>query len=407
MQETSRPLTPLTAWKLESQMRRLVGVLLTAAAITSVVIGGTVARASTTSAAAPAACTGTVQVTSFTFSPSTVSPGGRSTATLTVQNCTGTAVTVTGTWFGRFTAPGVTGVPTGCVVIDPIQQQSTIAANGTATQTLGFSTFTQCTATELDAVVNLSAGGTSVGSFTAPLTIGQSTCTGTVQVTSFTFQPPTVLAGVNATATLVLQNCTSSAVTVQGLWAFHLSEPGVNGVPPGCTAFDPLGQQSTIAANGSATQTLTFSTFAATLPQCAATGLDVSVNLSSGGTALGTATAHLTIQRNTTPNCRVQYGMTEWTGGFVANLTIGNTGTTAINGWTLVFTLPAGQTVVGSGWGVSGIRQDGQVVTITSASWDALINPGASVSVGFQGTWTTNGGAPTSFTLNGAPCSAG
>jgi len=389
-------------------MRRLVGVLLTAAAITSVVIGGTAAMASTTSAAAPAACTGTVQVTSFTFNPSSVSPGGRSTATLTVQNCTSSAVSISGTWFGRFTAPGVTGIPAGCPAIDPLVQQSTIAGNATATQTMVFSTFAQCTASELDAMVNLSAGGTAVGSFTAPLTIAQPTCTGTVQVTSFTFAPSTVVAGTNSTATLVLQNCTGTALSVQAIWAARLSAPGVNGVAPGCVAFDPLAQQSNLPPNGTATQTLSFSTFGATIATCTATGLDATVNLSSGGTALGTATAHLTIQRSTTPTCRVQYVMANvWTGGFVANVAIGNTGTTAINGWTLVFTLPAGQTIVGIPWGASGIRQDGQVVTITNASWDAVISPGASVSVGFQGTWTTNSGVPTAFTLNGASCATG
>jgi hypothetical protein len=232
-------------------------------------------------------------------------------------------------------------------------------------------------------------------------------CTGTVQVTSFTFEPSTVIAGANATATLVLQNCTSAAVSVQGIWAAHYTAPGVNGVPPGCTAIDPLGQQANLPPNGTATQTVGYSTFAATLSQCAVTGLDATVNLSSGGAAVGTATAHLAILRNTTPTCRVQYTMNVWPGGFVANLTISNTGTTTVNGWTLAFTLPAGQTIIGNGWGVSGIHQDGQVVTITNASWDAIINPGASVAAGFQGTWTTNSGPPTVFTLNGAPCVTG
>jgi Cellulose binding domain len=392
--------------ELEAQMRRLVGVLLTAAVVASGMIGGTAAAAGTTVAAAPAACTGTVQVTSFTFNPSTVTSGARSTATLTMQNCTSSPVSVSASWYGRFTAPGVTGIPTGCVAIDPVPQQSTIAANGTATQTMSYSTYAQCTASELDAIVNLSAGGTSVGSFTAPLAITQPTCTGTIQVSSFAFQPSTVTAGANGTATLVLRNCTSAAVSVQLLWYPHYTAPGVNGVPPGCTAYDPLVQQVNLPANGSATQSMTFSTYAATLSQCAADGLDVSVNLSVGGTAVGTATAHLTIQRSTTPTCRVQDARSVWTGGFTSNLTITNTGTTAINGWTLVFTLPPGQTVNGWGWNVSGIHQDGQVVTITNASWNALINPGASVSVGFQGTWTTNSGSGTGYTLNGAPCSS-
>jgi Cellulose binding domain len=400
MQKPAVPRRP-DGVELEAQMRRFVGVLVAVAAIASGVIGGTAAAASTTLAAA---CTGTVQVAGFSFDPSRVSPGGRSVATLTVQNCTSTAVSVSATWFGRFTAPGVTGIPAGCPAIDPIVQQSNIAPNGTATQSLGFSTFAQCTAAELDAVVNLSAGGTTVGSFTAPLTIVQPACTGSVKVTSFTFEPSTVIAGANATATLVLQNCTSTAVAVQGIWAGHYTAPGVNGIPPGCTAIDPLAQQVNVPPNGTASQTLTYSTFAATLSQCAATGLDATVSLSSGGTALGTATAHLTIQRNVTPTCRVQYAMNVWPGGFVANVTISNTGTTTVNGWTLTFTLPAGQTATGSGWGVSGIRPDGQAVTLTNASWDASIIPGASVSAGFQGTWTTSSQAPTAFTLNGAPC---
>jgi hypothetical protein len=247
-------------------MRRLVGVLLAAAALTSVVIGSDAATASTTVAADPAACTGTVQVTSFTFTPSTISPGGQSTATLMLQNCTSSAVSVSTIWFGTFTAPGVTGQPAGCPVIDPLPATPmTIAANGTLSATQVYRVFAQCTATELDAKVNLSAGGASVGTFSAPLTIAQSTCAGTVQVVSFSFSPATVPAGTNSTANLVLQNCTSSAVTVSGTWAAHLSEPGVNGVPFGCVAFDPLVLNSTIAANGTATQTLTFSTFGATI----------------------------------------------------------------------------------------------------------------------------------------------
>ena len=109
-------------------MRRFVGVLVAVAAIASGVIGGTAAAASTTLAAA---CTGTVQVTGFSFDPSRVSPGGRSVATLTVQNCTSTAVSVSATWFGRFTAPGVTGIPAGCPA-DYIVSRSTLSFSSPA-----------------------------------------------------------------------------------------------------------------------------------------------------------------------------------------------------------------------------------------------------------------------------------
>src|SRR5437016_2501842 len=115
-------------------MRRLVGVLLTAAAIMSVMIGGTAARAGTRPAADPAACTGPVQVTSFTFAPSTVTAGANATATLVLRNCTSTAVSVRGSWAAHYTAPGVNGVPPGCTAIDPIAQQTNVPPNGTASQ---------------------------------------------------------------------------------------------------------------------------------------------------------------------------------------------------------------------------------------------------------------------------------
>lgn len=40
-------------------------------------------------------------------------------------------------------------------------------------------------------------------------------------------------------------------------------------------------------------------------------------------------------------SCQVTYTTTsQWQGGFVANVTIGNTGTAPVNGWQLTFTFP-------------------------------------------------------------------
>ncbi|WP_287269953.1 cellulose binding domain-containing protein [Thermogemmatispora sp.] len=59
------------------------------------------------------------------------------------------------------------------------------------------------------------------------------------------------------------------------------------------------------------------------------------------------------------------------TSGFGASISITNTGGTAINGWTLRFTFPNGQTIT-QGWNGS-FSQQGSTVTITNLSYNATI----------------------------------
>ena len=95
----------------------------------------------------------------------------------------------------------------------------------------------------------------------------------------------------------------------------------------------------------------------------------------------------------------------QWSGGFGASLTITNTGTTSINGWSLQFSFPNGQTITQL-WNGS-YTQSGANVTITSLSYNGSISPGQQVSSepGFNGTWNNIANtAPTSFTLNGSSC---
>jgi Cellulose binding domain len=56
-----------------------------------------------------------------------------------------------------------------------------------------------------------------------------------------------------------------------------------------------------------------------------------------------------------------------------------------------------------SAWNAT-VSQSGEAVTAVNASYDAAIGPGGSASIGFQGTWTSNDNAPSSFTLNGVAC---
>ncbi|MEW1847890.1 cellulose binding domain-containing protein [Nonomuraea angiospora] len=91
------------------------------------------------------------------------------------------------------------------------------------------------------------------------------------------------------------------------------------------------------------------------------------------GTSTGTCTAVPTVQ-------------TQWATGYVIQpLTITNTGTSTINGWTVTFTLPAGHTLTGSWNGTATVS--GQTVTIKNAGHNGTLAPGAATtSVGFQAT---------------------
>ncbi|GAA2217231.1 hypothetical protein GCM10010360_35170 [Streptomyces nogalater] len=103
-----------------------------------------------------------------------------------------------------------------------------------------------------------------------------------------------------------------------------------------------------------------------------------------------------------TTACQVAGTVNAWNTGLTASLTVTNTGTTAIDGWSLAFTLPEGQTIT-SGWNADYSPASGRV-TARNVSHNATIAPGASVAIGFQATHSGNTAAPGSYALNGAAC---
>ena len=111
-----------------------------------------------------------------------------------------------------------------------------------------------------------------------------------------------------------------------------------------------------------------------------------------------------TIPPTTPPmgTCRVAYSTSDWSNGFTATVTITNTGTTAINGWTLRFAFPGGQQL-SQGWSAAW-SQSGANVTATNASWNGTLAPGASTQLGFNATHTGSNPRPTAFTLNTNTC---
>ncbi len=88
----------------------------------------------------------------------------------------------------------------------------------------------------------------------------------------------------------------------------------------------------------------------------------------------------------------------------MAGVTIANTGTSAINGWTLRFTFPGDQKITSAWNGTE--TQSGENVTTTNASYNARVAPGGNTSLGFRGTWTNSDAGPAAFTVNGAACTA-
>ncbi len=90
-----------------------------------------------------------------------------------------------------------------------------------------------------------------------------------------------------------------------------------------------------------------------------------------------------------------------WDGGFQATVTVKNTGTSAVNPWTVTWTMPTGATL-GSGWNAT-VTQSGSTVTAAAPTWSPSLAAGASTSIGF--TATGSNGTPSGVALNGTACS--
>lgn len=104
--------------------------------------------------------------------------------------------------------------------------------------------------------------------------------------------------------------------------------------------------------------------------------------------------------------CSVHYAITnQWQGGFGATISITNTGTTAINSWSLQFSFANGQTITQL-WNGS-FTQSGSAVTVTNTPYNGAIAAGATISSapGFNGTWNGSNAVPTTFKLNNVTCS--
>jgi mannan endo-1,4-beta-mannosidase len=101
--------------------------------------------------------------------------------------------------------------------------------------------------------------------------------------------------------------------------------------------------------------------------------------------------------------CSVAYRVTsQWQSGFQGDVVVKNTGSAAVNGWTVKWTFANGQAVTQM-WNATA-SQSGSQVSAVNAAYNPAIPAGGSVGFGFTGTWTGSNTAPAAFTLNGASC---
>jgi hypothetical protein len=105
--------------------------------------------------------------------------------------------------------------------------------------------------------------------------------------------------------------------------------------------------------------------------------------------------------------CAVSYDVTQgWSSGFVANLSVTDTGPDPVNGWTLAFAFPSGtESVSSSNWNATW-SQNGSNVVATNVGWDGYLAPdsGNSVSIGFVANQDGAYPSPAAITLNGTVC---
>ncbi|MBT2224822.1 fibronectin type III domain-containing protein [Nonomuraea sp. NEAU-A123] len=186
--------------------------------------------------------------------------------------------------------------------------------------------------------------------------------------------PPTTPAGLAASGT------TSTGTNLS--WTASIDDNGVAGYDilraPGASGgtFTQVGTSTTTAFSDTGLTPSTTYRYQVRARDAAGNTSPVSNTsqvTTQPGPSTGTCTAVPTVQ-------------TQWDTGYVIQpLTITNTGTSTITGWTATFTLPAGHTLTGSWNGT--VTVSGQTVTIRNVGHNGTLAPGAATaSIGFQAT---------------------
>jgi hypothetical protein len=95
----------------------------------------------------------------------------------------------------------------------------------------------------------------------------------------------------------------------------------------------------------------------------------------------------------------VTFGLeTDWGAGFTDDVTITNTGTQTIEGWTLQFTMTPTITSI---WNATIVSHVGTKYIFQDLGWNGIILPGQSISFGFNAAPGHLTAQPTGLVLNG------
>ena len=147
---------------------------------------------------------------------------------------------------------------------------------------------------------------------------------------------------------------------------------------------------------GSGTGTTTTTTTSATTTTTTTRPTTTTTTTTSTGTTATTTTT--TRPTTTTSNggsggCSATYAISsQWPGGFGANVTVTNNGTTTLTSWTVSWTFANGQTITQLWNGAS--SQNGAQVTVKNAGYNGTLAPGQSTSFGFNGSWNGTNAVP-------------
>ncbi|MBF9127466.1 glycoside hydrolase family 9 protein [Plantactinospora sp. S1510] len=193
---------------------------------------------------------------------------------------------------------------------------------------------------------------------------------------------------------------TVSAVTSTGAtlgWTASTDNVGVTGY----RVYQEAGATDTLLATVAGTSYAVTGLTSGTTYQFYVVAVDAAGNVSAASTPVSVTPSTIPVS-----SCRIGYAMNDWYTGFSATITITNTGTLTLNGWTLGFSFAAAGQQITQAWSAT-VTQSGTAVTATNASYNGNLAPGASTSFGFNASHTGSNPRPTSFTLNGAACAIG
>jgi chitodextrinase len=119
-----------------------------------------------------------------------------------------------------------------------------------------------------------------------------------------------------------------------------------------------------------------------------ASGYSAMINATTAGTAAG---------------CTAQYIQSSFTGGITVRLLFTNNTTTTWNGWTVSFVFVGGEVINGL-WNAVATQQPDGTVNLTSVAWNATVQPGGTVDIGFNATVSAPTNPPTAISINGMAC---